>query len=200
MKLYCATTNQGKLREFRLALERFSGNWIEPAPLAEMDKIPVCEEHGYTFEENAIEKALYYSRYAPGLLMAEDSGLEVDALNGEPGVRSARFAGTGKDEDNNRLLLEKLKHVDNRNARYVCVVALAEHGRLLATFRGAVAGWIAEAPRGTNGFGYDPLFIYPPYGRTFGEASPEEKLAVSHRARALAQMVNWLRQNGGSRK
>src|SRR6185436_14280832 len=140
-------------------------------------------------EENAIEKAVYYSRHAQGLLFAEDSGLEVDALGGAPGVRSARFAGEGaRDEDNNRLLMEKLRGVVDRTARYVCAIAVARDGKALRTFRGEVEGRIVDEPRGVNGFGYDPYFYYPPFGMTFAEASPERKLEVSHRGRALAAL------------
>jgi XTP/dITP diphosphohydrolase len=187
MKLYCATSNPGKLREFQLA----AGPGWEFAPLT---GVPPCEETGATFEENAIQKAVYYSRHAPGLLFAEDSGIEVDALGGAPGVRSARFAGeSATDADNNRLLIAKLRGVANRAARYVCVIALARAGQTLRVFRGEVEGRIAGEPRGANGFGYDPYFYYEPFGATFAEASPEQKLAVSHRGRALRAMFDWLR-------
>ncbi len=185
MKLYCATSNPGKLREFRLA----AGPNFELIPLI---GILSCEEAASTFEENAKEKAVYYSRYAPGLLFAEDSGLEVDALGGAPGVRSARFAGeTTTDDDNNRLLLEKLRGLSDRSARYVCAIAVAQVGEILATFRGEVEGQIIDEPRGTNGFGYDPYFLYEPLGHTFAELYAEEKLKVSHRGRALARMFTW---------
>ena len=188
MKLYCATSNPGKLREFQLAA---GAGWeIEP-----LTRIPPCEETGQTFEENARQKAVYYSRHAPGLLFAEDSGLEVDALGGAPGVRSARFAGEGaSDADNNRLLIEKLQGASDRSARYVCVIALAKEDRILQTFRGEVAGKIVDEPRGVNGFGYDPYFFYEPFGLTFGEASAEQKMRVSHRGRALTQMLEWNRR------
>ena len=189
MKLYCATSNPGKLREFHLA----AGEEWEFIPLT---GIPPCEETGETFEENAIQKAEYYSRHASGLLFAEDSGLEVIALGGAPGVRSARFAGAG-DEENNRLLIEKLRGMDDRSARYVCGIALAQAGRTLRTFRGEVAGRIIDEPRGTNGFGYDPYFFYEPYGMTFAETAPERKLLVSHRGRALARMIEWLQRPNG---
>lgn len=186
MKLYCATSNPGKLREFRLA----AGHGWEFIPLA---GVPPCEETGETFEENAVQKAVYYSRHAPGLLFAEDSGLEVDALGGAPGVRSARFAGEGaNDSENNRALMEKLIDVSNRSARYVSVIALAEAGKQLRTFRGEVEGKIIDQPRGANGFGYDPHFYYEPFGLTFAEAAPDWKLQVSHRGRALAAMLEWL--------
>jgi len=185
VKLYCATSNPGKLREFHLA----AGQGWEFIPLI---GLPPCEETGQTFEENAIQKATYYSRQAPGLVFAEDSGLEVDALGGAPGVRSARFAGDGaSDDDNNRLLLEKLRGVGDRSARYCCAIAAAQAGTVLQTFRGEVAGRIIDEPRGTNGFGYDPYFFYEPFGQTFAEASPEQKLRVSHRGQAVARMLDW---------
>jgi len=193
VKLYCATTNAGKLREFRLALDRFGEGRIELDSLPGLEQIPPCGETGASFEENAIQKAVYYSRWAPGLLFADDSGLEVKALHGEPGVRSARFAGEGaSDEENNRLLLAKLHGVEDRAAQFVCVIALAQAGELIRTFRGAVEGRIAEAPKGNNGFGYDPLFFYEPFGCTFGEVSAEKKLGVSHRGRALEQLARFL--------
>src|SRR5580692_12453360 len=117
--------------------------------------MPACAETGATFEANAILKAEYYGRHAPGFLFADDSGLEVDALDGAPGVYSARFAGLhATDEDNTRLLLDRMRGVTDRTARFVCVVALAQSGRLLDTFRAEVEGRLLEAPRGTNGFGY----------------------------------------------
>ncbi len=193
MILYCATTNPGKLREFRLAAETYGRGIVRVEPLPDLDRVPPCEETGRTFEENAVQKALYYSRYAPGPLFAEDSGLEVDALGGAPGVFSARFAGPGAtDEANNRLLLDKLRGVQDRRGRYVCVVAVAERGRLLRTFRGVVEGRILEEPRGSGGFGYDPLFYYEPFGATLAEVSAEQKLSVSHRGRALRQLIQWL--------
>lgn len=164
---------------------------VEPAP--GLAAVPPCEETGSTFEENAIQKAVYYSRLAPGPLFADDSGLEVAALGGAPGVLSARFAGTeATDEANNALLLARMAGIADRTARFVCVVALAQGGTLLHTFRGAVQGRIALEPRGSNGFGYDPLFFYEPFGVTFGQVSAERKLSVSHRAQALAAMCSYL--------
>ena len=120
-------------------------------------------EDGATFEENAIRKALHYGPHAAGLLFADDSGLEVDALGGAPGVYSARFSGPhATDESNNRLLLEKLRGVANRKARFVCAIALVEGERVLGVYHGAVEGEILDEPRGTGGFGYDPLFYCPP--------------------------------------
>jgi len=192
LRLYYATTNPGKLREFRLAAERFGRGLVEFLPLPDLDRIPPAQESGRSLEENAIQKALHYSRYAPGLLFADDSGLEALALDGAPGVNSARFAGPeATDEDNNRLLLEKLHGLEQRAARFVCVLTVAQRGKLVRAFRGVVDGRILEAPRGSNGFGYDPLFYYLPFGRSFGQISAERKLLVSHRGRALAEMIAW---------
>jgi XTP/dITP diphosphohydrolase len=187
LRLYCATTNPGKLREFRMAL----ADTLEPLP--GLQSITPCEETGATFEENAIQKALYYSQHCDGYLFVDDSGLEVDALGGAPGVYSARFAGAeATDEANNALLVERMRGVEDRTARFVCVVALAKSGRLIQTFRGEVEGRLLEAPRGANGFGYDPLFFYPPFGCAFGEAPLERKMQVSHRAQALRALGRWL--------
>jgi XTP/dITP diphosphohydrolase len=127
------------------------------------------------------------------LLFADDSGLEVDALGGAPGVYSARFSGAGAtDESNNRLLLEKLRGVDDRRARFVCAIALVDNGRVTGVYTGSVEGIILDAPRGAGGFGYDPLFYYPPFGCTFGEVEGERKFAVSHRGQALRAMLHAL--------
>lgn len=187
MKLYAATSNPGKLREFQLA----AGAGIEIVPAPAMDP---PEETGSTFEENAAIKARAYSAHVRGLVFAEDSGIEVAALGGAPGVYSARFAGPGAtDPANNEKLIAALRGISNRRARYVCVIALAEDGDVLATFRGEVEGEIADTPRGTNGFGYDPHFFYPPFGATFAELAPERKFEVSHRRRALDQLFDWLK-------
>ena len=189
MRLYCATTNPGKLREFRLALADSLG--VEALP--GLASVTPCEETGATFEENAVQKALYYSKHCDGFLFVDDSGLEVDALGGEPGVYSARYAGLGAtDEANNRLLLDRMRGIRERSARFVCVVALAKSGELVRTFRGEVEGQLAEEGRGVNGFGYDPLFYYPPFGCTFGEAPLERKMDVSHRSQALHSMRVYL--------
>ena len=189
MKLYCATSNRGKLREFQLALQ----DSIEVQPLPDLASIAPCEETGVTFEQNAVQKALYYSKLCDGYLFVDDSGLEVDALDGAPGVYSARFAGpNATDAANNRLLLDRMRGVTDRTARFVCVVALAESDRLARTFRGEVEGSLLEAPRGANGFGYDPLFYYAAFGCSFGEAPLERKMQVSHRAQALREMKAYL--------
>jgi XTP/dITP diphosphohydrolase len=190
----CATGNPGKLREFRLAAAQ-AGVQVETLPgLAEM---PPCKETGDTFEANAILKAEYYGRHASGLLFADDSGLEVDALGGAPGVYSARFAGPGAtDEANNQLLLERMRGIRNRSARFVCVIALVDCGHLQAVFRSTVEGQILEEPRGSNGFGYDPLFYWAPFGCSFGEVAPELKLTVSHRGAALRSLFGHLSMRG----
>ena len=190
MTLYCATSNPGKLREFRLAAHRFG---VDIAELPDLKQLSPCEETGRTFKENAVLKATYYGRHAPGLLFADDSGLEVDELDGAPGVVSARYAGPGAtDAMNNALLLGNMRGRENRAARFVCVIALANRGEMLRTFRGVVEGEILEESRGAEGFGYDPLFYYPPYRRSFGEISVEEKMAVSHRGKALTAMFKFV--------
>lgn len=190
MTVYCSTGNPGKLREFRLAAERFGVDILE---LPDFKDIPACEETGRTFEENAVLKARYYGQHAPGRLFADDSGLEVDALDGRPGVVSARYAGPGStDAMNNALLLGNLRGCEDRHARFVCVIALVNRGELIRTFRGVVEGEILEEARGTEGFGYDPLFYFQPYGRSFGEISAEEKMAVSHRGKALTALFRYL--------
>jgi XTP/dITP diphosphohydrolase len=186
-RLYCATGNAGKLREFRMAALHAP---VEIELLAAYKQLPECVEDGATFEENAVKKALHYALHAPGPLFADDSGLEVDALGGAPGVFSARFSGPGAtDESNNRLLLEKLGGVSNRAARFVCAIALAEGSRVTGVYRGAVEGFIIDEPRGAGGFGYDPLFFCPAFGCTFGEATAEQKFSLSHRGRALRSML-----------
>jgi XTP/dITP diphosphohydrolase len=190
VRLYCATTNPGKLREFKKALE----GSFDLQTLPGLKSIPPCDETGATFEENAIQKAIYYSKHCEGQLFVDDSGLEVDALGGAPGIYSARFAGPdATDEANNRLLLEKMEGIADRTARFVCVVALASHGKLIDTFRGTVEGQLLAGPRGVNGFGYDPLFFYPPFGCTFGEVPLDRKMEVSHRSQALCSMASEVR-------
>jgi XTP/dITP diphosphohydrolase len=183
--LYAGTSNLGKLREFKLAAPDLDIRTVD---------LPAPDENGETFEETARQKALYYGTHLADYVFADDSGLEVDALGGGPGVYSARFAGPGaNDESNNKLLLERLRDVENRTARFVCVIALARNGKVEQTFRGTVEGRIIDAGRGFNGFGYDPLFFYEPFGCTFGEATNEQKMQVSHRAQALNAMFTYLR-------
>ena len=187
MIVFCATSNPGKLREFQLAAPDFDVRALPNPP-------PPPEEHGDTFEANAIEKALAYGAHIDGYLFADDSGLEVDALGGAPGVHSARYAGpNATDAANNALLLERLRGVENRTARFVCVIALVRGRALIKTFRGTVEGRIIDAPRGSGGFGYDPLFYCEAFGCTFGEAAIDQKMRVSHRAQALDAMFTYLR-------
>jgi len=187
MKLYCATGNRGKLREFQLAAGRAP---VEIELLPAYRDLPACVEDGATFEENAIIKARHYGPHAAGLLFADDSGLVVDALGGAPGVYSARYSGAhATDESNNRLLLENLKGVENRTARFVCAIALVEGGRVMGTYHGSVEGRILDGPRGPGGFGYDPLFYFEPFACTFGEATDEQKFSVSHRGQAMRAML-----------
>lgn len=195
MIVRCATSNPGKLREFRLAGAANGGISVEPLP--NLTAIAPPEESGDTFERNAIDKALYYAAHTPEWLFAEDSGLEVEALGGAPGVYSARFAGPGADDRvNNSLVLEKLKGLTDRRAQFVCVIALVRERKLVRTFRREVKGEIVDEPRGPNGFGYDPLFYYPPFGCTFGEVDAAEKMKVSHRGRALEALFEFLADAG----
>ena len=191
MILYAATGNRGKLEEF----VRASGKEIEVLPLPGLSLLPPCPETGRSFEENARRKAQHCSRGAPGLVFADDSGLEVAVLEGAPGVYSARYAGPGaSDEANNDRLLAALAGVPpaGRAARFVCVIALAREGEVLSTFEGVAEGVILDAPRGAAGFGYDPLFLFPALGATFAEITPEQKWAHSHRGKAFRRMTAYL--------
>lgn len=198
MIVRCATSNPGKLREFQLAGSQLGAGRFQVDTLPGLRELAPPDETGDTFEENAIQKALYYGARTSDWLFVDDSGLEVDALNGEPGVRSARFAGPdATDAANNGLLLKRLSGVSDRGAQFVCVIALARAGELVRTFRGVVRGRIIDVERGPNGFGYDPLFYHEPFGCTFGEADAHAKMEVSHRAQALRQMFSWLGDNAG---
>lgn len=202
-RLYVATTSEGKLRDFRVAAEAHS---LAIDPLPGMKNITAPEETGLTFQQNANLKAIYYSNLLPGeLVVADDSGLEVYALDGAPGVRSARFAAdTGlfdspdandnTDLWNNMVLLQRMADVPagKRTARYRCVLVVARDGVPLHTAQGAVEGTIMEAPRGTGGFGYDPLFYLPELDRTMAELDLETKLSLSHRGRAFAALLPML--------
>jgi XTP/dITP diphosphohydrolase len=186
-RLWCATGNPGKLREFRMAAGQAP---VEIELLPAYRQLPECVEDGATFEENATKKALHYGAHADRLLFADDSGLEVDALHGAPGVYSARFSGpNATDESNNRLLLQKLRGVTDRSARFVCAIALVEGKNVIGVYRGAVEGVLLEEARGAGGFGYDPLFYCPAFGCTFGEATAEQKFSLSHRGQALRAML-----------
>ncbi len=200
LHLLVASTNPGKLEEFRLAAD---GVAVQIDTMPALRTIPAPEEDGQSFEENAIRKAVYYSQFAPGQwVMADDSGLEVDALEGAPGIRSARFAADSglvdspdandnTDVWNNIVLLQKLEGVAmrDRTARYRCALALARNGVVIATAEGSVEGMILEAPHGTGGFGYDPLFYLPELDQTMADLDPAVKLSLSHRGRALEEML-----------
>lgn len=184
--LVLATRNKGKVEEIRDLLKDFP---ITVQDLSDFGPIPEVEEDGATFEENAYKKASFTSRVLGLPALADDSGLEVDALDGAPGVRSARFGGEGADDAGRcRLLLEKLKGEDRREAAFVCVLSLAVPTGPALTYEGRCEGTIASDPSGSNGFGYDPVFFYPPLGKTFAELSREEKSRVSHRGAALREL------------
>jgi len=194
-----ATSNAGKLRDFRGAAGPLG---IEIVPLPNFTSLSAVVEDGLTFEENARKKAEAYSRAVPGeIVLADDSGLEVDALKGAPGVHSARYAADAPhlmndntdDEANNARLLRELKEVpdEKRGARFVCVIAAARDGQTLKVFRGEAEGTILNRARGTNGFGYDPLFYFPQIQKAFAELTPEEKAQYSHRGAAFRQFLAW---------
>ncbi len=180
-----ATNNAGKLREIRDILEGLS---VRLVSLGDSAVLPEPVENAATFEGNAELKALHYARLSGCWALADDSGLEVDALGGRPGVRSARYAGPSRDDDaNNAKLLRALQHVppSRRTARFRCVVALADTGGVLATASGTLEGVIVEEARGCNGFGYDPHFFVPAVGMTAAEMPPEQKNQISHRGQAF---------------
>jgi XTP/dITP diphosphohydrolase len=190
MLVYCATSNSGKLREFQHAAGLVSSQ-IRIEMLPNLKQIPPPEETGATFEENAALKATYYSGFVAESVFADDSGLAVDALDGAPGVYSARFAGeNATDAKNNALLLEKLRDQPDRSARFVCVIALARQGKVLGCERGEAEGEILTSMTGTGGFGYDPLFFSPEAGRTFAELDEAAKFAISHRGRAFRKFLS----------
>ena len=183
-RLLLATRNSHKTREFAEIL----GDQFEVCDLANAAELPVVEESGLTFEANAILKAVEASKHFRGLVVADDSGLEVDALQGAPGIYSARYAGEqATDATNVAKLLGRLAECDHglHSARFRCSLALAQGGKVLETFEGVVEGTIVDAPRGRAGFGYDPVFQPRGFDQTFGELSPAEKDRISHRARAI---------------
>jgi XTP/dITP diphosphohydrolase len=212
-RVLVATSNPGKIRDLiGAALARNVG--VETLP--DFTALPEVIEDGETFEANARKKAEHYSKHAGGeLVIADDSGLEVDALGGAPGVRSARYAAdehvgpsgesqgsaaernNSADEANNARLLRELHNVPDeyRTGRFVCVIAAARNGHTLATFHGRAEGFILRMPRGSNGFGYDPLFYFPEIGKTFAELTAQEKAQYSHRGAAFRQFLQWEDEN-----
>jgi XTP/dITP diphosphohydrolase len=197
--LYVATTNPGKLRDFNVAASAHSALIL---PLPGLAAIDPPSEDAPTFEGNARDKAIYYSRFLPGeIVLADDSGLEVDHLRGAPGVRSARYAADAGfravpavDANNNLCLLQQLAGVPGaeRGARYRCALAAARDGSELLTTQGAVQGRILTAPRGTGGFGYDPLFYLPALDRTMAELDDDTKWSLSHRGHAFRALLDRL--------
>jgi XTP/dITP diphosphohydrolase len=198
-RVLIATSNSGKLRDFAGAAAALG---VEVVPIPGFASLPPVVEDGLTFEANARKKAEAYSRYAAGeIVLADDSGLEVDALGGAPGVHSARYAAEAPhlagancdDAANNSRLLRELRRIpaEKRTARFVCVIAAARDGQTLEVFRGHAEGMILDGPRGSNGFGYDPLFYFPEIQKTFAELSAEEKARYSHRGAAFRSFLKW---------
>jgi XTP/dITP diphosphohydrolase len=210
-KLLIATSNPGKLRDFAGAAQRHG---VEIAGVPGFSSLPSVVEDGLTFEANARKKAEAYSQHVPGeIVVADDSGLEVDALKGAPGVHSARYAAPDlenkqpheasanmDDKANNARVLRELKDIPRaqRSGRFVCVLAAARDGKTLATFRGTSEGVILDSPRGTHGFGYDPLFYFPQIEKTFAELSAEEKSKYSHRGAAFRKFLEWCDDSPGN--
>jgi XTP/dITP diphosphohydrolase len=201
-----ATSNAGKLRDFAGAA---GPHGIEIAGIPNFLSLPPVVEDGLTFEANARKKAEAYSLAVPGeIVLADDSGLEVDGLGGAPGVHSARYAAdephraetNTDDQANNARVIRELAAVpaDQRTGRFVCVIAAARDGRTLGVFHGKAEGIILDAPRGTNGFGYDPLFYFPQIQKTFAELTAREKASYSHRGKAFRAFLLWYESRVGS--
>jgi XTP/dITP diphosphohydrolase len=198
-----ATTNPGKLRDFAGAA---ASHGITLSAIPNFANLPIVVEDGPTFEANARKKAEHYSKFVPGeIVLADDSGLEIDALGGAPGVHSARYAAdephkaenNTDDDANNARVLREMKGIpsEKRAGRFVCVIAAAEDGKTLATFRGVAEGLILDRLQGTGGFGYDPMFYFPAIRKTFAQLSPEEKARYSHRGAAFRKFLEWLTEN-----
>lgn len=184
MKVFIATGNKKKIGEIKPLLKDF-----EVLSIADGINIPEVEENSDTFEGNSQKKALEIAKFLNMVAIADDSGLMVDALEGEPGVYSARYAGeNANDSDNNKKLIQNLKGIGNRKAKFVSVISVAKPNGEVHSFRGEVEGIILDEARGNAGFGYDPYFYYVAYGKTFAELELSEKNAISHRARALSKM------------
>lgn len=192
--LVIATRNEKKLRELKRYLKNIKADIIS---LNEISGAPVIRENGNTFKANAKKKALAISRFTGGMVLADDSGLEVSALGGLPGIRSARFAGPRKkDHDNNTKVLKLMHDVpaNKRSARFVCAIAIADKGRVIKLIEELCRGRIADSIRGRHGFGYDPIFLIPKYKRTFGELGLKVKDRMSHRSKALKKVREFLRK------
>jgi XTP/dITP diphosphohydrolase len=190
MPLVLATSNPHKVHEIRALLPG-----VETVTLEAWPDLRVPEETGRTFEENARQKARYYAEATGELVVAEDSGLEIDALGGAPGIESARYGGVDASYPRKFALIEESLRragTGDRTARFVCALALARGREILFEARGTVEGRIVPEPRGAGGFGYDPIFFHPPYGRTLGEVTAEEKAAVSHRGQAFHALRDFL--------
>jgi XTP/dITP diphosphohydrolase len=184
-RIFVATSNPGKLREYELLAREFS---FDVAPIPNFSALPAFDESAPTFAENAAGKALHFSRYSPEIVLADDSGLCVPALGGAPGVRSARYAGpNATDADRIQKLLREMsrKKGDERYARFVCATALALEGRVFAVVSDFAEGLLLDEARGTDGFGYDPIFFFEELGRTYAQTTREEKNRYSHRGKAL---------------
>ncbi len=190
-----ATRNLKKVEEIRRILSKGNDD-LRFLTLKDYPDFPEVEEDRETFKDNAAKKALAIAQYTGKIAIADDSGLEVYALGGSPGVHSARYAGdNASDRSNNDKLLQEMESIDDRGARFVCVVALAKQDGSVMTFEGFVEGSIARKLRGNMGFGYDPLFIPKGWSKSFGEALPEEKDALSHRAKALKKLKDYIDNN-----
>jgi XTP/dITP diphosphohydrolase len=194
IRLLLASSNAGKLREY-CALAALSGASVDLSLVPNFDKLPKFDESANTFGENALGKAVHYSHFSEGLVIADDSGLVVPALGGAPGVHSARYAGPdASDADCLRKLVDAMrgKKGEDRRARFVCVVALVERGEARGIFSESAEGELLEAPRGADGFGYDPIFFVLGPGKTFAETTREEKNQFSHRGKAFRKALDFL--------
>lgn len=193
LNILTATTNTGKAREIKNLLVSLFPD-IKVLTLKGTGITEVSPETGETFLDNSMEKSLFYSRLRPGMLtLGDDSGLVVDSLQGRPGINSARYAGDNSDDEKNisRLLYE-MEGREDRNAKFVSVITLSKNGSVIKSFSGEVTGILLEKKRGTNGFGYDPIFFFPPLEKTFAELSTIEKNRVSHRSEALRKLRDYL--------
>ena len=185
-----ASTNEGKIREFRQMLEP-RGYTVKS--LADLSDMPEIEENGTTFAENAVIKAEAVTSSYGIMAVSDDSGLEIDAFNKEPGVHSARWLGHDTPySEKNRIILEKMKGIENRTCRYVCAIAITRPDEEPVVFEDTVECTIAYEPSGENGFGYDPIIFYPPYGKTMADMDKDEKNGISHRGKAVRAMEEWL--------